>query len=162
MTPGASPLPAFSFLSARVSATLAPMAKSLLRRIERAADPTSNERRYYRGDDLESAVVEHLKELLNTRRGASLSAPDYGIDDVAELARDFPDSLADMQRAIKNTLLKYEPRLKNVQVRAVKPDTEGADLVAHFEVTAQLIDQNGERQPFRFRTSMDEDGVEIE
>ena len=138
------------------------MAKSLLRRIERAADPTSNERRYYRGDDLESAVFEHLRELLNTRRGASLSAPGYGIDDVAELARDYPDSLADMPRAIKNTLLKYEPRLKNVQVRAVKPEQEGTHLMAHFEITAQLIDQNGERQPFRFRTSMDTEGVQVE
>lgn len=129
---------------------------SLLKRIERNADPTSTGRAVYRGADLESAVLEHLSKLLNTRQGAAPTAPDYGMVELSELLHDFPEAHGIMQRAIKNTILKYEPRLRNVQVRAVQGDDDESKMFIYFEVTAQLVYPNGERQPIRFNTSVDE------
>src|SRR5688500_2646887 len=119
---------------------------SLLRRIRAAADPTSAGRIVYRGQDLEAVVLEHLSLMLNTRQGSALTCPDYGIVELSELLQDFPDALGVMQRAIKNSITKYEPRLKNVQVRAVQIGTAG-DLNAYFEITAQLQYPDGTRRP---------------
>lgn len=109
----------------------------------------------YRGDDLESVVMEHLQRMLNTRAGAALTVPDYGIVELSELLHDFPDAAGIMQRAIKNTVLKYEPRLKNVQVRATAPE-DRSDMYVYFEITAQLVYPDGQRQAVRFSTSVDE------
>jgi type VI secretion system protein len=128
---------------------------SLLARLERNADPNASGRSVYRGEDLESVVMEHLAKLLNTRAGSSTSAPDYGIIEVSEMLHDFPDAHAIMQRSIKNTVSKYEPRLKNVQVRMVEADEARDQMVLTFEVTAQLVFPNGERQAVRFSTSVD-------
>jgi type VI secretion system protein len=128
---------------------------SLLDRIRRGADPTSSERIMYRGDDLESVVVDHLRRMLNTRQGSSLTVPDYGVVEISELTHDFPDALGVMQRAIKNSIIAYEPRLKNVQVRLVAPDGQNRMFV-YFEVTAQLVYPDGHRQAVRFNTRIDD------
>jgi type VI secretion system protein len=132
------------------------MSGSFLKKLERAADQTGNERSFYRGQDLESAVADHLHKMLNTRAGSSLTVPDYGIIELSELLQDFPNALGVMQRAIKNTILKYEPRLKNVQVRPIPPEEDENQMMVHFEITAQLCYPSGERQAVRFSTSVDE------
>jgi len=129
---------------------------SLLKRLERNADPTSAGRAVYRGDDLESAVLEHLQKLLNTRQGSASTVPDYGMVELSEMLHDFPDAQGIMQRTIKNTIIKYEPRLKNVQVRSIQGDSDQSSMFVYFEVKAQLVFPNGERQPIRFSTSIDE------
>jgi type VI secretion system protein len=129
---------------------------SLLKRLERAADPTSSGRSVYRGEDLESAVVEHLQKMLNTRAGAALTAPDYGMIEISDMLHEFPDAMGIVQRAIKHAVTKYEPRLKNVQVRVVEPEEDDNQLFVYFEVTAQLVHPNGERQPVRFSTVIDD------
>jgi type VI secretion system protein len=133
------------------------MARSLLARIERAADPNGNERSTYRDADLEAAVTEHLAKLLNTRQGSSLTCPDYGLIEVSEVLYDFPDAIGIMQRALKNTIQTYEPRLKNVQVRQIK-DELVAEMTLSFEITAQLQLPDGRRQALRFATKVDASG----
>lgn len=132
------------------------MSTSLLKRIERAADPTSSGRQFYRGEDLEAAVIDNVEKLLNTRQGSSASAPDYGTAELSELVHAFPDAIGVMQRSVKNTILKYEPRLKNVQVRPIEPEDDESGMFVCFEITAQIVYPSGERQPFRFSTSIDE------
>lgn len=132
------------------------MAASLLTRLQRNADPQGGGRAVYRGDDLESAVLAHLERMLNTRLGSSLSAPDYGVTELSQLRHDFPDAYSIMQRSLKNGLLKYEPRLRNVQVKVVNSDDVGDALYVYFEISAQLLHPNGERQQISFSTSIDE------
>src|SRR5262249_31176233 len=126
----------------------------LLGRIERAADPNYNERHTSRDADVETGVVQHIAQLLNTRQGSCLTCPDYGLIEVSELLYDFPDAAGIMQRALKNTIQTYEPRLKNVQVRHVKAEMPG-DPSLQFEITAQLNLPDGRRQSLRFGTSID-------
>jgi type VI secretion system protein len=130
---------------------------AFLTRIERAADPNANERSTGRDSDVESAVVQHLSRMLNTRMGSALICPDYGIIEVSEVLYDFPDTVGIMQRSLKNTIQTYEPRLKNVQVRHVKSETPG-ELTLQFEITAQLQLPDGRRQSLRFATAIDNSG----
>jgi type VI secretion system protein len=129
---------------------------SLLRRLERAADPTSAGRSRFRGEDLEASVVDHISRLLNTRQGSALTVPDYGVIELSELLHDFPDAKGLMQRCIKATVAKYEPRLKNVQVRVIEAEEDDNPMLAYYEITAQLQFPNGDRQPVRFSTSIDQ------
>lgn len=130
---------------------------SLLSRLEQLADPTSSGRTTYRDADLESAVAQHLARLLNTRQGSCLTCPDYGLIEVSEVLYDFPDAIGIMQRALKNTIQTYEPRLKNVQVRHLKNEAMG-EMTLQFEITAQLHMPDGRRQALRFATSVDGSG----
>ena len=136
------------------------MAASLLTRIAHAADPHSSERSTWKDHDLESAVIAHLAQMLNTRQGSSLTCPDYGIADISEVIHDFPDAIGIMQRAIKNSILNYEPRLKNVQVRHIKNEATH-QMILEFEITAQLQFPDGRKQALRFATAIDESGVKV-
>jgi type VI secretion system protein len=133
------------------------MAASLLTRLAHAADPHSSERQTYRDHDVEAAIMTHLGQMLNTRQGSSLTCPDYGIAEISEVIHDFPDAIGIMQRAIKNSILTYEPRLKNVQVRHIKNEALHS-MVLEFEITAQLLLPDGRKQAVRFGTAMDNNG----
>jgi type VI secretion system protein len=132
-------------------------AASLFTRLAHAADPNSVERHTWRDDDVESAVAEHLRRMLNTRQGSCLTCPDYGLIEVSEVLFDFPDAIGIMQRAIKSTIQTYEPRLKNVQVRHIQGD-EARERMLAFEISAQLHLPDGRRQTLYFATSVDPNG----
>lgn len=133
------------------------MAASLLTRIAHAANPHSMERHTWKDQDLEQAVVSHLIRMLNTRQGSSLTCPDYGLIEVSEMLHDFPDAIGIVQRAIKNSIQNYEPRLKNVQVRHIKNEQMQA-MVLEFEITGQLHYPDGRRSALRFSTAVDQSG----
>lgn len=80
----------------------------------------------WKDNDVEAAITQHLIRLLNTRQGSCLTCPDYGLVEISELLFEFPDAVGIMQRAIKNAIQSYEPRLKNVQVRHVKSEETNA------------------------------------
>ncbi|HSN97676.1 MAG TPA: type VI secretion system baseplate subunit TssE [Candidatus Nanopelagicales bacterium] len=130
---------------------------SLLTRIMHAADPNSTERHTWRDQDLEGAIMTHLKNMLNTRQGSSLTCPDYGLMEVSDVLHEFPDAIGLLQRSIKNSIQQYEPRLKNVQVRQLKNDVAQA-MVLEFEITAQIQYPDGRRQQLRFGASVDHSG----
>lgn len=133
------------------------MAASLLNRLEHLADPQSSERYTRRDADTEAAVTEHIVRMLNTRQGSCLTCPDYGLVEVSEVLYDFPDAIGIVQRALKNSIQQYEPRLKNVQVRHIKNEY-AHEMMLQFEITAQLHLPDGRRQSLRFATTVDGSG----
>jgi type VI secretion system protein len=106
--------------------------RGLLSRIGRV-DPSS------RHEDEISSVLEHLRVLLNTRQGEAPTVPDYGVPDITDLVHTLPGGTAGLQRALRDTILAYEPRLKNVNVRHIPSDEP---LVLRFEITARLVQGN--------------------
>jgi type VI secretion system protein len=92
-------------------------------------------------DEVES-ILAHLRVLLNTRRGDSVTAPDFGVVDFADVVHDWPGGVQQLARSIRATILEHEPRLRSVAVRYL-PEAEG--LVLRFEITAQLARAHGGR-----------------
>lgn len=82
-------------------------------------------------------VVEHLKMLLNTRKGQVASNPDYGIPDFNDVIHSFPAAIHRMQGSIQQAIETFEPRLSNVVVLHVEGENEPFAL--QFEITAQLV-----------------------
>lgn len=107
--------------------------------LERFNDPRPGEplRTTQNTEMLAKSVLQHLSKVLNTRRGHSLTQPeDYGMTDLTELIHGFPESIKEVQQAIRTTIEKYEPRLRNVDVEYVKSDEDV--LTLRFKITAQI------------------------
>ncbi len=109
-----------------------------------------------RSVDDRSSIVEHLQALLNARKGQSPCSPDYGVIDMVDLVHSFPQALGDLQISIRDTILKYEPRLKNVRVRFKENDDNV--LALRFEITGQLS-APGSRGLLRFQTLVNSSGA---
>lgn len=107
--------------------------RGLLSRIE-SEEGTSS-----RNVDASASIVEHLRVLLNTRKGDSVTVPGFGVVDFTDLVHSFPSAIQTLQVAIRATVLEFEPRLRNVSVRHV-PDED--PLVLRFEITAQPADRS--------------------
>ena len=75
---------------------------------------------------------------------------------MVDMMHSFPNSLGELQSSIRETITKYEPRLKNVRVR-YQENTENV-LLLRFEITAQLA-KLGSRGLLRFKTQVNSSGA---
>lgn len=106
-----------------------------------------------RQNDTVSSVVDHLRDMLNTPQGEAVTVPDYGLVNFADVCHNMPEAIGAIQQSIRATILKYEPRLKNVSVRFVPSEDP---LQVRFEVVARLNDTR--RSVVRLRTAMSSGG----
>jgi len=101
------------------------------------------------------SVLRHLQRMLNTRRGNAPTVPDYGVPDLTDLARGFPESAGALQEALRACIEKYEPRLRDVSVQYKEsPDDV---LSMSFEVTGRLVTR-GDEAGVWFLTRVDPEG----
>lgn len=107
---------------------------------------------------LELSIARELSRMLNTRSRLSVDAfssasgtLDYGIPDVSSLS---PRSQQDMERlqvAVAHAVCCYEPRLKNVKVKAFSVAAgQAAAMVISGDVTIQM-----KLQPLSFELQLD-------
>lgn len=101
------------------------------------------------------SIVTHLGLILNTRRGNVPIASDYGTPDYAEFLQNYPESLREFERAIRQTILQYEPRLKNVRVNFIPQEEDPFSV--RFQVTAKLATAAG-TTPVLVESLLDTDG----
>ena len=82
------------------------------------------------------SIVGNLDRLFNTRRGFLAHMPDYGLPDMTEIYRDIADDHAELRHLIKQSLEKYEPRLRRVRVDLQRTDPYSMRL--EFMVSGEL------------------------
>ena len=87
-------------------------------------------------EDLADSVLAHLQRMLNTRQGNCLTLDDYGIPDFTDMVHNFPEAVGRMQRAIRQSIERYEPRLRRVRVNPVDEDDF---FRVRFEITGELV-----------------------
>jgi len=109
--------------------------RSLLDRLD---DPRPNAPRRVEEstEDLADSVLAHLQRMLNTRQGNCLTLDDYGIPDFTDMVHSFPEAVGRMQRAIRQSIERYEPRLRRVRVN---PVDEEDYFRLRFEITGELV-----------------------
>lgn len=128
---------------------------ALLTKLERAADPTNVERHTWKAQDTATAVAEHLREMLTTKTGSSLTCPDYGVPDITHLLHDMTEAVKETIRAVKHSIQTYEPRLKNVQVRQLASDVPGT-VGMLLEISGHIVLADGKRQAVRFASNIND------
>jgi type VI secretion system protein len=62
------------------------------------------------------SVQANIRRILNTRAGALKHVPDYGLPDLTDVYRNLPSSVNDLQKHMERTLLRFEPRLRAVEI----------------------------------------------
>ena len=101
------------------------------------------------------SVLGHLRRILNTRRGSVPIAEDYGVPDFTDFLHDYPESVRDIERSIKQIIQKYEPRLKSIRVSFI-PQNDDIFSVS-FQIVGRLATED-ERVPVLFESFIGTDG----
>lgn len=82
------------------------------------------------------AIAEHLRALLNARKGSAAVAPELGLSDFNDVVHALPAAAARIQQEIRRAVEEFEPRLEAVSVRPVRGEGGVSELA--FEITARL------------------------
>ena len=102
-----------------------------------------------------ASVLRHLQKILNTRQGGVPIADDYGVPDFTDFMRIYPDTLREVEKSIRNTIQKYEPRLNSVRVKFIPQEDDILSL--SFQIVAKLLVEN-KKTPIVFESLMGHDG----
>ncbi len=62
------------------------------------------------------SIIENLTMILGTRQGSVSHLPDFGLPDILQVYINSGYSFEPLKKQIRDTVLKYEPRLGNVRV----------------------------------------------
>lgn len=109
-----------------------------------------------------NSIVNHLRKMLNTRRGSVSIAEDYGMPDFTNYpGDDITEMASELEQALRHSILKYEPRLDKVIVH-FEPRME--DLLSlRFKLEASMFVNNDRKIPVVFETVVRAGGaVDIE
>ena len=101
------------------------------------------------------SVQEHLQRILNTRQGNVPIAEEYGVPDFTELMSGYPESQRVIERAIRNTIERFEPRLQAIRVTLLGGEKES--LTLSFQISARLMLKDG-RDSVTFDSVLDSGG----
>jgi type VI secretion system protein len=82
------------------------------------------------------SIMDHLNRLFNTREGSLPHLKDYGLPDISEIYRKMPHGIEELQKAIKKTIEKYEPRLQKIKV--IPKDSDPKEFRLVFILTGEL------------------------
>jgi len=91
------------------------------------------------------SILDNLNRLFNSRRGSIAHLVDYGLPDITQVYRDLPYSVEGLRQAIRETVEKYEPRLRRVRVDHQKGDPYAMRIT--FILSAELL--TGQRVQFQ-------------
>ncbi|MBV6661618.1 type VI secretion system baseplate subunit TssE [Pseudomonas yamanorum] len=79
------------------------------------------------------SVASHLANMLSTRVGSVQTLPDYGLPDLNDMRLSLHDALSQARFLIERSIQAYEPRLKDVCVRAIPQDRDPLALAFSIE-----------------------------
>jgi type VI secretion system protein len=100
------------------------------------------------------SVMGHLQRILNTKQGNVPIAEDYGVPDFTDLRHFSAEAVREIERSIRQTIQKYEPRLKAVRVSFIPQEDDNLSL--RFQIVAKLATES--RTQVFFETVIDSDG----
>lgn len=84
------------------------------------------------------SVRNTLRNILNTRSGSCYGSPELGLADLNDDALIASDYRKEINTAITNCVLRYEPRISDIRVTAAVEDCD-APLELRFHIVAMMI-----------------------
>lgn len=71
------------------------------------------------------SVLDNMQRILNCRAGTLAHLPDYGLPDMTKILQGMPGTAHELMGALSAVLLKYEPRLKKIDVVLLEQTIQG-------------------------------------
>ena len=102
------------------------------------------------------AIRDHLVVLLNTRRGSIAHLEDYGLPDLADIYKGYPESLHFLGAEIKRSIEKFEPRLMHIKIKLLSSSSDKFE--ANYAITGFLKSSDGKASAVTFRTMISQGG----
>ena len=84
---------------------------------------------------LRNSIIENLRMVLSARQGSVQHLPDFGMPDILQLFFDSGNSIDPVKKEIKNVIMKYEPRIGDVQVQKSDFDQESMKITLKIIAT---------------------------
>lgn len=81
------------------------------------------------------SVLDNMQRILNCRAGTLAHLPDYGLPDMTKILQGMPGTAHELMGKLSLVLLKYEPRLKRIDV-VLLPQTMPGELA--YAIDAEL------------------------
>ncbi|WMY76735.1 type VI secretion system baseplate subunit TssE [Buttiauxella selenatireducens] len=81
------------------------------------------------------SVLDNMQRILNCRAGSLSHLPDYGLPDMSKILQGMPGTAHSLLTMLSGTLLKYEPRLKSLNI-ILLPQSEPGHL--EYAIDAEL------------------------
>lgn len=81
------------------------------------------------------SVLDNMQRILNCRAGTLAHLPDYGLPDMTKILQGMPGTAHQLKSALGSVLLKYEPRLKSINVLLLE-QTQPGEL--RYAIDAEL------------------------
>ena len=96
-------------------------------------------------DASESAILDsvlfNLRILLNSSEGCCEIRPDFGLTDFNGSTNNYMNTAASVARDIEKQIRKFEPRLRNVLVRAIEDQDRPLEFVFHVDAEIAYEDK---------------------
>lgn len=67
-------------------------------------------------DQVILSVLDNMQRILNCRAGTLAHLPDYGLPDMTKILQGMPGTAHQLMTTLSEVLLKYEPRLRRIDV----------------------------------------------
>lgn len=71
------------------------------------------------------SVLDNMQRILNSRTEALAHLPDYGLPDMTRILQGMPGTAHQLMHTLSGVLLKYEPRLKRIDVVLLEQSMPG-------------------------------------
>ncbi|WP_256852690.1 type VI secretion system baseplate subunit TssE [Pantoea sp. Fr+CA_20] len=71
------------------------------------------------------SVLDNMQRILNCRAGTLAHIPDYGLPDMTTILQGLPGTAYKLMSTLSAALLKYEPRLKSIEVLLLDQEIPG-------------------------------------
>lgn len=71
------------------------------------------------------SVLDNMQRILNSRAGTLAHLPDYGLPDMTKILQGMPGTAHELIDTLAGVLLKFEPRLKHINVVLLEQNTPG-------------------------------------
>ncbi|PKF50032.1 type VI secretion system baseplate subunit TssE [Enterovibrio nigricans] len=126
----------------------------LLERIE-LGEPKSSYEKMVSHQHLIESIHIHLAELLNTHTGNAMIDGDYGLPDFNDVLATNANLVRTIQKNIQETIERFEPRLKNIEVH-YRMDMH-SPLQLNFSISGEVF-HNGDTVPMSINVFMGVDG----
>jgi type VI secretion system protein len=90
---------------------------------------------------IRKSIIENLTIILDTRQGSISHLPDFGLPDIMQTYINSGYTFEPLKKQIRETILKYEPRIGNVRVEDPNFDKNNMRLFLKIVTTVKDFSQ---------------------
>jgi type VI secretion system protein len=92
-------------------------------------------------EKLRTSIADNLKMILQTRSGSVVHLPDFGLPDILQIYYDENQSFERLKKIVRNTILKFEPRIGEVRVQ--QPNFDQKNMRITLKIIATIKEEKG-------------------